>query len=254
METPSSLKIRLKKFFKVFLTQYSHFQTVSCWLLCSFSNHWTCALCWFYPTLEVTGAVRVTLILGLQRRRNDLIWSFLSWGVWGGPIPFMKFLQEKMSTVHAGGEAGGLRVGRGRRQCGQFFWPRSRRGHPAEESAESLLRALGVGSGGSAGGPGAPGVCLLPEQRGHAAGAPQSGPSRGTALVWSTLRESLLVLGQSLSLGLLVLCASPRQLVIHALGFGVPGSGVSLSSEWVFFKLVSKQRVICIISFQCKYV
>ena len=75
----------------------------------------------------------------------------------------MKFLQEKMSTVHVGGEAGGLGVGSGRRQCGQFCWPQSRRGHPAEESAESLLRALGVGSRGSARGPGAPG--RLPPSR-----------------------------------------------------------------------------------------
>lgn len=116
--------------------------------------------------------------------------------------------------------------GSGRRQCGQFYWPLSRRRSPCKGEAESLLQALGVGSGGSAGGPGAPGRLQGRRCQTLLAGRPSCGrpfvkPCSSSANIcpWISL----------------VLYASLRLLVIHALGFGVPGSGVSLSSEWVFF-------------------
>ena len=144
---------------KVFL-KYFEPQTVICrrylaGFRASFSNHWTSALCQFYPVLEVTGTIwLVTLIPGLQGRWNDLIWSFLSWGIWECPIHFMKFLKEKIDE-HSARLGRSKWPGSGRWQCRGFTDLRVGGGQPLQE------RGLGGGQwrleAGGLQAPGAPG-------------------------------------------------------------------------------------------------
>ena len=118
------------------------------------------------PTL--TGTIQVTLILGLQGRRNDLIRNFLSWGVWECPIHFIKFLKEKIDEHSArsgrrewpgsSGVVGGSVV--------SFTDLRAGGGQPLQESG------LGGGqwrleAGGLQAGLVHLGVRLLPERRAH---------------------------------------------------------------------------------------
>lgn len=175
------------------------------------------------PTL--TGTIQVTLILGLQGRRNDLIRNFLSWGVWECPIHFIKFLKEKIDEHSArsgrrewpgsSGVVGGSVV--------SFTDLRAGGGQPLKERG-LVGRAVEARGWWSAGGPGAPGR-LPPSQaeRPRRAVALPSASSSGAALGWPTLHAPWSSSAKIRPCMSLVLWASPRLLVVtHGLGFGVP--------------------------------